>query len=229
MSTLPANKKQLHPRPRRPPTTFFRERGLKNRYFTSSFPLGRLSLGPGEGNQSTTQITTTTAVTLSSSRVRACLSVVASSSWTRWSRSAGERPSLARSLAQALNPPSSSLAPTIRDPSLSSRRRIPRSLLAPSKPFTGRRRRRRHFCAWNYPLFFSSTDDCDRTPTSERSRFCLLFSCPFPTKATRAPLIHPSASVRYSNRRRTLPHSREIYPLLKDRSTVLKQADFNLR
>ena len=66
ISTLPANKKQLHPRPR-PPTTFFRERGLKNRYFTSSFPPGRLSLGPGEGNQSTTQITTTTAVTLSSS------------------------------------------------------------------------------------------------------------------------------------------------------------------
>ena len=83
---------------------------MKNRYFTSSFPLGRLSLGPGEGNQSTTQITTTTAVTLSSSRVRACLSVVASSSWTRWSRSAGERPSLARSLAQALNPPSLSRA-----------------------------------------------------------------------------------------------------------------------
>ena len=45
---------------------------------------------------------------------------------------------------------------------------------------------------------------------------------------TRA-LIHPSASVRYSNRRRTLPHSREIYPLLTERSTVLKQADFNFR
>ena len=118
----PAGKQETTPPPSASADDFFRERGLKNRYFTSSFPpASRLSLsrppGPGEGNQSTTQITTTTAVTLSP-RVRArCVRACPSS--RRRGRGGHEAP------VSDPRPLKHSISPTIRDPSLSSRRRIP--------------------------------------------------------------------------------------------------------